>query len=426
MTGHHPPRAAAPAAPEAAISPPSSGGLAVGGRDPRLDFFRGLSLMMIYMNHVPGTLFELITSRNFGLSDAAEGFVFMSGCAVALAYGPKMRDGLGWSIILKGWGRSWQLYLVHLLTTIWAMAIVAIGVHWLGADQVLMNNSFIMMWRQTVEVVIGVATLGHQFGYVNILPMYAVLMLGAPFLVRLGQRSPLGLLGFAIGFWLLTAALRLNLPNYPQEGGWFFNPFAWQLIFSLGILTGLALREGRRFVPVKGWLALIAGLWLVFCAFWVQNKALMGFMNGQLRALMDHGVWFLFAGFDKTYVSVPRLSHFLALAYVLSLPGLVPAVAGARVMAPIRQIGRHSLPVFALGTVLAILGQVVKDLHPAGLAQDALLILGGLFLQWLLAAALDWNKQAGSPPPRAPAAAAPPRTRPHSGAALRAAAPAAP
>ena len=54
-------------------------------RDPRLDFFRGLCLVMIYINHVPGTIFEHVTSRNFGLSDAAEGFVFMSGCAAALA-----------------------------------------------------------------------------------------------------------------------------------------------------------------------------------------------------------------------------------------------------------------------------------------------------------------------------------------------------
>ena len=54
-------------------------------RDPRLDFFRGLSLVMIYLNHVPGTIYEMFTSRNFGHSDAAEGFVFMSGTAAAMA-----------------------------------------------------------------------------------------------------------------------------------------------------------------------------------------------------------------------------------------------------------------------------------------------------------------------------------------------------
>ncbi|RWR33021.1 OpgC domain-containing protein [Sinirhodobacter populi] len=372
---------------------PGIQGLAPGQRDPRLDFFRGLSLIMIFMNHVPGTFFENLTSRNFGLSDAAEGFVFMSGCAVALAYGPKMKDGLNLDAVRKGWGRAWQLYLVHMMTTVWAMALVAGGVLWLGADEVLLNNSFIMMWKQPVEVILGVATLGHQFGYVNILPMYAVLMLGAPFLVRLGQRNPMALLALSVGFWILTFALSLDLPNYPQPGGWFFNPFAWQLIFTLGILTGLALREGRRFVPVKPWLVWIAAIWLVFCFAWVQDVDLKEWMNQTLNALRAQGVPGLVAGFDKTFVSMPRLTHFIALAYILSMPLGIPKFAASQAMEPVRLIGRHSLPVFATGTVIAIFAQVVKDVHPAGIEQDMLLVLGGLFAQWCLAYALEWSRQ---------------------------------
>ena len=56
------------------------------GRDPRLDVLRGLSLVMIFINHVPGNVYEKFTSRNFGFSDAAEGFVLMSGIAAGLAY----------------------------------------------------------------------------------------------------------------------------------------------------------------------------------------------------------------------------------------------------------------------------------------------------------------------------------------------------
>lgn len=379
---------------------PQTAPLPRGARDPRLDLFRGLSLVMIYLNHIPGTIYENITSRNFGLSDAAEAFVFMSGCAVALAYGPKLADGLAPSAVLKAWGRAWTLYLVHILTTVWAMAIVAGAVLWFGADEVLKNNSFIMMWRQPVEVTLGVATLGHQFGYVNILPMYGVLMLAAPFLVRFGQRSPKLLLGASILFWVLTGELKLDLPNYPQPGGWFFNPFAWQLVLTLGILTGLGLRAGQRFVPVQGWLFWAAALWLLFCLVWVKDSEMTALMNQSLARLVEAGVPPLLAGFDKTYVSLPRLSHFLALAYVLSMPGLVPAIAASRALEPLRLIGRHSLPVFAAGTVLAILAQTVRDVHPAGLAQDTLLVLGGVFVQWVLALALDWNARAGGQPPR--------------------------
>jgi len=58
-------------------------------RDLRLDVFRGLALVMIFINHVPGTVYENVTSRNFGLSDAAEGFVLMSGVAAGSGQWPR-------------------------------------------------------------------------------------------------------------------------------------------------------------------------------------------------------------------------------------------------------------------------------------------------------------------------------------------------
>lgn len=354
-------------------------------RDPRLDFFRGLSLVMIYINHVPGTVFEFVTSRNFGLSDAAEGFVFMSGCAVALAYGPRLAQGLSLNASLQAWRRAWTLYQAHILTTVLAVLIVGAAVLWTGDRDLLAPNSFALLWDSPREVLAGLVTLGHQFGYINILPMYAALMLAAPLLVRLGQRWPWRLLLLSVGLWLLTAALRLDLPNYPLPGGWFFNPFAWQLLFSLGILTGLGLKSGRRFVPAARWLFWPAVVWLLFCLVWVRHEGLMTTMNQSLAWLYDGGMPFLFVAFDKTYVSAPRLLHFLALAYLLSWPGLMPAISASRLAAPIRLLGRHGLWVFAAGTVLAIAGQVVKAVHPAGLAQDALLIFGGLALQYAIA-----------------------------------------
>lgn len=88
----------------------------VAGRDKRLDFFRGLALVMIFINHVPGTVWENFTSRNFGFSDAAEGFVLMSGIAAGLAYSKGFWTPT-WAAARKIWRRAWTLYLVHLLTT---------------------------------------------------------------------------------------------------------------------------------------------------------------------------------------------------------------------------------------------------------------------------------------------------------------------
>lgn len=375
--------------------------LASGARDPRLDFFRGVSLVMIYMNHVPGTFYENLTSRNYGLSDAAEGFVFMSGCAAALAYGPKIKDGLNWPGIRKCWGRAWLLYLVHIFISAWAIAIAAGATLWFGGGEMLKHNAFGPLTETPLAFLVGIATLGHQLGYVNILPMYAVLLLWAPFLIRLGQRNPMGLLAFTIGIWALSGWFGLDLPNYPFDGGWFFNPFSWQLLFSLGILTGLFLRRGERFVPV--WKALIvpAVIWLVFCAFWAQSPDLQAQFGHVIWTILQYDVPRFLVDFDKTYVSGPRLTHFLALAYILSLPWLVPSIAASRVMKPIRTMGKQGLQVFALGTVLAIFSQAVKASHPGGFWQDTVLILGGLTVQWAFAAVREHIK----PHPTAPKAA---------------------
>lgn len=380
------------------MADPRPAPLPSGARDPRLDFFRGLSLVMIYLNHVPGTIYENFTSRNYGLSDAAEGFVFMSGCAAALAYGPKIKDGLNWPGIRKVWGRSWLLYMVHILISVWAIAIACAATLWFGGGEMLKHNAFGPLTEQPLAFLVGIATLGHQLGYVNILPMYAVMLLWAPFLIRLGQRKPMGLLAFTIGLWAVAGTFGLDLPNYPFDGGWFFNPFAWQLLFTLGILTGLFLRGGQRFVPVKTWLIVPAGLWLVFCVFWAQSAELQATFGHVIWTILQYDVPRFLVDFDKTYVSGPRLTHFLALGYILSLPWVVPAIAASRFAAPVRVLGRQGLQVFALGTVLAIFSQAVKASHPGGFWQDSVLILGGLGVQWSFATIRERIKQAPARP----------------------------
>ena len=50
-----------------------------------IDFWRGLVLVGILCDHIPGNLIEKATPRNFGFSDSAEAFVFLSGFSVGIA-----------------------------------------------------------------------------------------------------------------------------------------------------------------------------------------------------------------------------------------------------------------------------------------------------------------------------------------------------
>ena len=92
-------------------------------RDTRIDVFRALALLTIFMNHVPGTAFEHLTHKNFGFSDSAEAFVLISGIAVGLAYGPKFQPGNRLLVTLKAWRRAGVLYVAHIMTTVATLAI---------------------------------------------------------------------------------------------------------------------------------------------------------------------------------------------------------------------------------------------------------------------------------------------------------------
>ena len=43
-------------------------------RDLRLDFFRGLALLFIFLNHIPNNVVSWLSNRNYGFSDATETF----------------------------------------------------------------------------------------------------------------------------------------------------------------------------------------------------------------------------------------------------------------------------------------------------------------------------------------------------------------
>lgn len=365
-------------------------------RDPRLDVFRGLCLVMIFINHVPGNAYEDWTSRNFGFSDAAEGFVLMSGIAAGLAYSADFRDRSMrlWTGLARVWRRVWTLYLVHILTTFAALAAAAAVALWLGNAESLFENQMKWIWQDPLRTFVGLILLTHQFGYVNILPLYLALLAVSPLLLFAAWRRPLWLMAASVLLWLAAGIWRLGPPNYPSSGTWFFNPLTWQVIFVTGLLTGVALKEGRRLVPVRRWLQLLTGLFLLYAALSVQIPTVSKMTGNTLWFIREtlHLPWNLTA-FDKTYVTAPRLLHILALAYFLSTFPAIRRACASRLAAPFELLGRQALPVFALGSVLCIGLQGVKHVTGDTLLVDTLLIAGGLALQFALAAARQyWPK----------------------------------
>ncbi len=54
-------------------------------RDPRIDAFRGLALIMIIIDHMPGNPWEHLTIRNVRFSDPGDEFFIASDMAAGIA-----------------------------------------------------------------------------------------------------------------------------------------------------------------------------------------------------------------------------------------------------------------------------------------------------------------------------------------------------
>lgn len=370
-------------------------------RDQRVDFWRGIALAMIFINHVPGNFWEHYTSRNFGFSDAAELFVFLAGFASAFAYGRLFLGGERLVASLRAARRAGVLYLVHISLTVAAVAIFSWAALALGEGALMQRLGLSQFISMPLETMVGFASLGHQLGYVNILPMYSVLLLMLPLQLYLAAIHRNLMLGVAVAMWLAAYVWRIDVPAYPLPGGWFFNPFAWQLIFACGLYCGFRRVEGRAGFPYRKWL-FFAALGYVFVSF-LTIRLDLWWMWGIVPMPT------LLTGFDKTYVSIPRLLHILAVCYLFA--NAAPSSPFSRVTRDnvFAMLGRHSLPIFAVGTVLSLVGQVIKHEGEPVFLFDTLLIGLGLAIQIALARYLDWWRIAskGVKPAVAPTTARP-------------------
>jgi hypothetical protein len=368
----------------AMASPPQS---ATSERDLRLDLFRGLALWLIFLDHIPQNIVNWITIRNYGFSDATEIFIFISGYTAAFVYGRTMRERgfvLASARILR---RAWQIYVAHIfLFTIFMAEIAYVAATF--ENPLYAEEMKILDFLKQPDITIFQALL-LKFKPVNmdVLPLYIVLLLFFPPMLFLLLRHPNVALGGSALVYALAWRLDWNLPAYPN-GVWFFNPFAWQLLFVFGAWCALGGAQKLGVVLRSRAVLIVAIAYLVF-AFLVtltwHIESLDRFMPGWLADWMYP--------IDKTNLDVLRFAHFLALAAVTVrfVPRHWPGLKSP-ILWPAIVCGQHSLEVFCLGVFLAFAGQfVIAETSGGPLLQMAISVLG-IILMVATAYLVSWYK----------------------------------
>ncbi|WP_235983540.1 OpgC domain-containing protein [Bradyrhizobium australiense] len=349
------------------------------GRDLRIDACRGIALWCIFLDHVPNNIGSWLTLRNYGFSDAAEVFMFVSGVTCALAYGKIWRCE-GWTgVISRTLRRSWDIYVAFLLLTL----ACAILVYLAGGDRLADQSNTRILLDQPGATLAHAAILQYCPVNTDVLPIFVLLhLLFAPLLWLL-LRLPNVTLGASLALYALVHVFGWTMPAWPN-GHWAFNPLAWQLLVVLGAWWMI---EGERVRPwVTSRTALVpAVLYLVF-----SLLIALSWRIKPLDELIPQALLRLPYPMDKSNLDPLRLLHFLALAVlaVWLVPpnqrGLTTAVMRGAILC-----GKNSLPIYCLGVLLTLASVLALLDISEGVAMQIVLSVSGVLMMIVAAKLLN-------------------------------------
>ena len=184
-------------------------------RDLRVDFFRGFALYCIFVGHIPDHVLWVLTLQVLGPSDSTETFIFLAGYSAAIAYGRSF-ERFGWAyaataVLL----RVWTLYVVHIFMFVAFVAQVSWSATRFANPAYIDEINIGAFLDEPHIAVLDALSLRFQPAFMDILPLYIVLLAVLPFVVA-GYRSWPGVVIFAsLALWLAVQIdKRIALPAY--------------------------------------------------------------------------------------------------------------------------------------------------------------------------------------------------------------------
>jgi hypothetical protein len=370
-------------------------------RDLRLDFFRGLALFCIFIDHVPNNILREFTLQGLMFADAAEVFILISGYTAGMVYSRAM-ERQGFLIAgVRIYHRVWQLYVAHVFLFMMFMAMVAFTIGALNSSLYAEEFGAANFLNEPGMAVLKALTLQFQPAFMDILPLYIVLLAVLP-LVLIGFRSwPKVVIFVSFLLWLsVQFDKRIALPAYPgPDRVWFFNPFAWQALFLLGAWLG--------YRGIRGGVSWISHRWL-FCL--AACLSLVGFVirfNWTLHYFYDPipvlaSIELLWPLLSKGDLGPLRFINVLAAALLVArLIRPQARFLASPAARPFVICGRNSLHIFCLGILLSVLGQLLLNEFFGGIPVQFAVSAAGVAIMIGVAALMEWFATAQSASGRA-------------------------
>jgi hypothetical protein len=318
------------------------------GRDLRLDLFRGLANWAIFLDHIPHEVMNAITTRNYGFSDAADLFVFISGYTAAFVFGRIMIERGYAAAAARLVRRVFELYAAHIIVVAVYVAVIAWFSHeFRDPDDLTQFNVAVFISKPLHEFIQALA-LRYRPVNLDVLPLYIVLLGTFAPALWLMVRKPTPTLVCSLVIYFAARHFGWNLPS-SRTGVWYFNPFAWQLLFFLG--AWIALGGAQAIQPI---IRTRTVFWLVIAYLMFALVVTMAINEPGLGKLLPHGILQPFDPNDKSNLAPYRVVHLMALAVAVTrfLPANSPILQW-RSLAPLIKCGQNSLRVFCIGIVLS-------------------------------------------------------------------------
>lgn len=330
-----------------------------------LDFFRGLVLLVIVVDHIGGSMLSRFTLHAFALNDAAEVFVFLGGFATATAYVALAERRSESAARARFVRRSFEIYRAFLVTAALMLLASFVLRPFYGSAPNLATTDLDSLISAPVASISDILLFRRQPYLASVLPMYAFFALAVPLVLPVARSKPWLLLGGSVALWALAPQIGEFLPSV-DDNLWDFNPAAWQLMFVLGVLARCQPVYQRVAAHRFGWIVSVAALAII--AGMAYYKLLV------LPAVIDSDF--------KRNLAGARIVNFLALAWIAANFVRYGTVAKLAARLPwVGAVGRDGMVCFVAGAVISlVVDSVLFTLTdglinvPLGLAADAVAI----------------------------------------------------